>query len=126
MEHTISLICGSALYAEKDWMVNNMRLIDADDCKNLMYVMCAGQDKNFVIAMEQVIDDTPTINMDYMAKINLWLIQRYRDDLFKEFGVHPNDISAVMKMFDKIYEEQCKEMPLPWYQYGLGLKETET
>lgn len=38
-----------------------MRLIDADDCKDLMYVMCAGQDKAFVKAMEQVIDDCPTV-----------------------------------------------------------------
>lgn len=39
-----------------------MRLIDADDCKDLMYVMCAGQDKSFVRAMEQVIDDCPEVN----------------------------------------------------------------
>ena len=39
-----------------------MRLIDADDCKDLMYVMCAGQDKAFVRAMEQVIDDCPDVD----------------------------------------------------------------
>ena len=38
------------------------RLIDADDCKDLMYVMCAGQDKEFVRAMEQVIDDCPDVD----------------------------------------------------------------
>lgn len=38
------------------------RLIDADDCKDLMYVMCAGQDKAFVRAMEQVIDDCPDVD----------------------------------------------------------------
>ena len=37
-----------------------MRLIYAEDCKDLMYVMCAEQDKAFVRAMEQVIDDCPT------------------------------------------------------------------
>lgn len=39
-----------------------MRLIDADDCKDLMYVMCAGQDKAFIRAMEQVIDDCPDVD----------------------------------------------------------------
>lgn len=39
-----------------------MRLIDADDCKDLMYVMCAGQDKAFVRTMEQVIDDCPDVD----------------------------------------------------------------
>lgn len=39
-----------------------MRLIDADDCKDLMYVMCMGQDKEFIRAMEQVIDDCPTVD----------------------------------------------------------------
>lgn len=37
------------------------RLIDADDFKDLMYVRCAGQDKAFVEAMEQVIEDCPTV-----------------------------------------------------------------
>lgn len=39
-----------------------MKLIDADDCKDLMYVMCAGQDKAFVRAMEQVVDDCPDVD----------------------------------------------------------------
>lgn len=37
-----------------------MRLIYDEDCKDLMYVMCAGQDKAFVRAMEQVIADCPS------------------------------------------------------------------
>ena len=62
-------------------------------------------------------------NLDYTVKINLWLIKRYRDDLFKEFGISADDFSSISKLFDKMYEEQCKEMPLPWYQYGFGSKE---
>ena len=61
--------------------------------------------------------------MDYLSKINLWLIQRYRENLFKEFGIDTNDVLYVSKMFDAIYKEQCKQMPLPWYQYGFGKKE---
>ena len=62
-------------------------------------------------------------NIDYLTKINLWLMQRYREDLFGEFGIDANDILAATRMFNSIYEEQCKKMPLPWYQYGFGKKE---
>ena len=61
-------------------------------------------------------------NLDYTVKINLWLMKRYRDDLFKEFGISADDFSSISKLFDKMYEEQCKEMPLPWYEYGFGSK----
>ena len=61
-------------------------------------------------------------NLDYMAKVNLWLIKIYGEDLFKRFGVSVNDFMSVSKIFDEIYKEQCKEMPLPWYQYGFGSK----
>lgn len=39
-----------------------MRLIVDKDCKDLLYVRCIGQDKAFIAAMEQVIDDCPTID----------------------------------------------------------------
>ena len=39
-----------------------MRLIDAKDCKELMYIKCAWQDKKFLEAMEDVIENTPTID----------------------------------------------------------------
>ena len=39
-----------------------MRMIDDKDCKDLLYVRCMGQDKAFIAAMEQVIDDCPTID----------------------------------------------------------------
>ena len=61
--------------------------------------------------------------MDYLSKINLWLIQRYREDLFDEFEIDGNDILSVSRLFAAIYEEQCKEMPLPWYQYGFWKKD---
>ena len=62
-------------------------------------------------------------NMDYLHKISMWLIRKYEDDLYERFGIDKNDIFAVMKMLDAIYEEQCKEMPLSWYCYGFGNKE---
>lgn len=62
-------------------------------------------------------------NLDYSYKINLWLVNRYREDLFKRFNIGTDDLLGTLRMFDAIYEEQCKEMPLPWYQYGFGGKE---
>lgn len=35
------------------------KLIYADDLKDLMYVACMGQDKEFVKVFEMVIDDCP-------------------------------------------------------------------
>ena len=61
-------------------------------------------------------------NLDYMAKVNIWLIKKYREDLFKRFGISADDFMSVSKMFDEIYKEQCKEMPLTWYEYGFGSK----
>lgn len=37
--------------------------IKREDVRDLMYIMCAGQNKAFVKAMEQVIDDTPTADV---------------------------------------------------------------
>ena len=41
-------------------MKNNIgRYIDTDDLKDLMYVACMGQDKQFIKMFETVIDDCP-------------------------------------------------------------------
>lgn len=39
-----------------------MRLIDADDLKELMHIACIGQDKEFINIFENVINDCPTID----------------------------------------------------------------
>ena len=62
-------------------------------------------------------------NLDYAYKISLWLVNRYREDLFKEFNIGTDDFLGILRMFDAIYAEQCKEMPSPWHQYGFGGKE---
>ena len=71
----------------------------------------------------EIDKETYNHNMDYLYKINLWLLRKYGDELFEKFGVNKNNFSSVMQMFDAIYVEQCKEMPLPWYQYGFSSKE---
>lgn len=49
-----------------------MRLIDADDLKDLMYIACMGQDKAFVKVFEQVIDDCPTIDPGSLIPHGRW------------------------------------------------------
>ena len=61
--------------------------------------------------------------LDYLAKINLWLLKRYGDDLYKEFEIDGDYVDGITKAFNEIYKEQCKTLPLPWYEYGLGWKE---
>ena len=68
------------------------------------------------------IDEKTMHNLDYMAKVNIWIVKTYREDLFKRFGISCDDFMSVSKMFDEIYKEQCKEMPLPWHKYGFGSK----
>lgn len=38
------------------------RLIDAHDLKDLMYIACAGQDKEFIRMFESAIDECPTVD----------------------------------------------------------------
>ena len=40
------------------------KLIYADDLKDLMYVACMGQDKEFVKVFEMVIDDCPEVEIE--------------------------------------------------------------
>lgn len=41
-----------------------MRLIDADDFLDSFYVASAGQDKEFIKAVEMVVEDAPTIDAE--------------------------------------------------------------
>lgn len=79
--------------------------------------------------------------MDDIYKINYYLIRKYQDDLIKEFKIeHPETAESCVlwaKMFDpdttsladtlnilditnKIRDEMKKEMPDPWYSYGIA------
>ena len=49
-----------------------MRIINADDLKDLMYIACMGQDKAFVKVFEQVIDDCPTIDPESLIPHGRW------------------------------------------------------
>ena len=50
-------------------MVNENRLMYADDFLDLFYVASAGQDKAFVKTVEMVVEDTPTVDAVEVARI---------------------------------------------------------
>lgn len=65
--------------------------------------------------------------IDYIFKINTWLIKKYGKEFWQDIGIDEDDntITNLIKLdevFDKIYEEMNKEMPKKWYEYGFGSK----
>ena len=61
--------------------------------------------------------------VDYVFKINTWLIKKYGKEFREDVGINEDDntITNFIKLyeiFDKIYEEINKEMPKKWYEYG--------
>ena len=82
--------------------------------------------------------------LDDMYKINLYLLRKYKDDLIKEFDIDISKemldnpwIQALKSTFNQdidfaketiilsmienhIKEQMKKEMPDPWYCYGVG------
>ena len=61
--------------------------------------------------------------IDKFSKIDIWLMRKYGEKLYKDFNISNDntDINTLMKIsevFDKIYEEMNKEMPLMWFNYG--------
>lgn len=58
---------------------------------------------------------------DKIMKVNMFLLEKYREDLFKEFEIKDeNDFVSIVKMFDKMYEIENKKYPLMWYEYGIS------
>lgn len=59
-------------------------------------------------------------DIDYFIKINLALIEKFRDQLNVEYG---SDIWDITQMLKKLYDEQNEKTPDMWYKYGYGIKE---
>ena len=100
-------------------------------------------EKNKWIITNKVIEIAELIkkqeeNADKIAKVNIYLLRKYKDDLLKEFELEVEkeekfinnymlNCSEELKeelIINKIYEEIAKrmneEMPEPWYCYGFG------
>lgn len=61
--------------------------------------------------------------IDKFSKIDIWLIRKYGKKLYKDFNITNDDMDIktfikISQVFDNIYEEMNKEMPLMWFNYG--------
>ena len=61
--------------------------------------------------------------IDKFSKIDIWLMRKYGKKLCKDFNITNDDIDIktfikISEVFDNIYEEMNKEMPLMWFNYG--------
>lgn len=55
-----------------------MGLINSEDCKELLYVKCMGQDKAFISAMEEVIDNCPQV--DAVQVVRCWDCKHHENE----------------------------------------------
>lgn len=55
--------------------------------------------------------------MDRAIKINIRLLEKFREPLLEEYG---STVSDALKMMDTLYQEQNSKMPAMWYEYGFG------
>lgn len=61
--------------------------------------------------------------IDKFSKIDIWLMRKYGKKLYKDFNITNDDMDIktfikINQVFDNIYEEMNKEMPLMWFNYG--------
>lgn len=55
--------------------------------------------------------------MDRAIKINIRLIEKFREPLLEEYG---STVADALEMMDMLYQEQNSKMPAMWYEYGFG------
>ena len=84
--------------------------------------------RHLLLNVLDYIGETPTLDLselDKIAKVNYYLTRKYKEEIFKEFGItvdekNDNMFLKIMKAFDAMYELMSKEMPLMWYEYGFN------
>lgn len=95
--------------AVKDIIRSGMISIDTDT------------DKEYVCELIDAIPCAGTVeSVDYMAKILMWIYRTYKADLkekFKDIIKEAKGFVTDLIIFDAIYKEMQKEMPLPWNAY---------
>ena len=106
--------------AEKDKTIEeiNKEFVQAvKDWKELVKI----KEKNIAELEEQLKEKDLAI--DKFSKIDIWLMRKYGKKLYKDFNITNDDIDIktfikISQVFDNIYEEMNKEMPLMWFNYG--------
>lgn len=61
---------------------------------------------------------------DKIMRVNAYLLEKYGDKLWKEFGVEKTgntakDMFSMMFIFDEIYKIEKEKYPAMWYEYCL-------
>ena len=78
-------------------------------------------DTKYVYGLIDAIPCAGTLeSVDYMAKILTWIYRTYKADLkekFKDIIKEAKGFVTDLIIFDAIYKEMQKEMPLPWNAY---------
>lgn len=64
----------------------------------------------------------PAAEMDKHIKVNIRLINKFREFLYAEHG---KGFSDIWNMYETLYKEQMQEMPLPWYEYVCAFNSDE-
>ena len=85
--------------------------------KFLQFNQCESDYNKDIIIINAVLEHVATWNYDCLIVID------DLEKLYKDFNISNDntDINTLMKIsevFDKIYEEMNKEMPLMWFNYG--------
>ena len=55
-----------------------------------------------------------------MGKLCMYLLQRYGEELYAEFGINKNDTLSQMLLIDKIVDKMDEEIPNEWYLHCFG------
>lgn len=67
------------------------------------------------------------IQVDKVMCVNMYLLEKYGDELWKEFGLEKTgdtmkDMFSAMAIVDEIYKRQKEKYPHMWYEYCCSLK----
>ena len=93
------------------------------DTDNEVCFRCEIEEKDYKIAELEKQLKEKDLTIDKFSKIDIWLIRKYGKKLYKDFNITNDDIDIktfinISQVFDNIYEEMNKEMPLMWFNYG--------
>lgn len=64
------------------------------------------------------------VQYDKIMRVNMYLLEKYGDKLWEEFGIEKTgdtarDMFSIMIIFDEIYKREKEKYPLMWYEYAL-------
>ena len=103
-------------------------MIKSEALENLDWYFSVGDGFNAEIVSESYqfikkrLEDSEQLT-DTLIKILIYLFNHYKQDLFKNFNCNGDNWIDLLTIYNKIVDEMKKEMPEPWYNYGIKLKD---